>query len=43
MLGGVDAKDGIGILQRIQSIYAPTSLKDRGQALTYLSKLQMHP
>ena len=43
MLIGVDPKDGIGMLQRIQSMYAPASLQDRGRALSYLSELQIHP
>ena len=43
MLSDIDAKDGIGILKRIQSTYAPASLEDRGRALTTLSELQMHP
>ena len=42
MLSDIDAKDGIGILKRIQSTYAPASLEDRGRALTSLSELQMH-
>ena len=39
MLSDIDAKDGIGILKRIQSTYAPASLEDRRRALTTLSKL----
>ena len=42
MLIGVDPKDGVGILPRIQSMYAPASLQDRGRALTHLSELQMN-
>ena len=43
MLSDIDAKDGIGILQQIQSTYAPASFEDRRRALTSLSELQMHP
>ena len=43
MLNDVDAKDGMGILLRIQEIYAPASTKDRNEALAYLNDLQMHP
>ena len=43
MLNGVNPKDGLGILRRLQEIYAPASMKDRNQALAYLNELQMHP
>ena len=43
MLSGVNSKDGLGILQRIQEIYAPASIKDRNNALAALNALQMHP
>ena len=43
MLSGVNEKDGLGILLRIQQIYAPASIKDRNNALTALNALQMHP
>ena len=43
MLNEVDAKDGMGILLRIQKIYAPASTKDSNEALAYLNDSQMHP
>ena len=43
MLNGVNPTDGLGILQRLQEIYAPALMKDRNQALAYLTELQMHP
>ena len=39
MLNGVNPKDGLGILRRLQEIYAPASMKDRNQALAYLNEI----
>ena len=43
VLAGVRNDDGIGIILRLQKLYASTTMQDKLNAQEYLQNLQMHP
>ena len=43
VLAGVDQDDGLGIIHRLQQLYASATLEDKLRAQEYLQNLQMHP
>ena len=43
VLAGIDPNDGLGIISRLQQLYASATLEDKLRAQDYLQNLQMHP
>ena len=43
VLAGVKNDDGIGIILRLQKLYASTTMQDKLNAQEYLQNLQIHP
>ena len=43
LLGATNLEDGIGIIHRLQQLFAPATAEDRMNALNHLHQLQMNP
>ena len=43
LLGATDLEDGIGIIHRLQQLFAPATPEDRMNAVQHLHQLQMQP
>ena len=43
LLGATDLEDGIGIIKRLQQLFAPATPEDRKNAVQHLHQLQIQP